>query len=1096
MTTPIIVQLTTGLTEGTSEVDAKKPGINYCENLDFSKVGEVSGRPGFVSHTGFGNRILDTVAGTTTDAGVTALGTISYDFSSMFKYRDSLGERPGLAANGRVWTWEGDRWADRLYCGSARVDRLADYFQYPSTLVSANTNTAVAYNYCQADLAAGGLPSRGAKGSPLLGGVNPTVENIQPGMTKFLSGGSCSVKHLSLGNTYHVTVGNTGVDTDAWFVVRKNNDHALTSVKLSAGGCEQNNGFNGNAPVCCTDDNASSVFGVPTVWAAYKNVAGNQVNFIRVNAITGALVAGPVAYALANVIGMCITSDSASNTLVATFTQTATKGIACRKFNATTLANVPASDVQFDPGAANNANYAVVCGWSPAKAVAFIAYGTNTTNDVTTVIGTYNPTGPVVVTLKTYGGTGSNTVWSPAHQPVKLKYANSGATAGHERMVMGLYFSARDTTSTGYPFSTWFSVDLTDLAKESGEVKLSGTGNPGLLAMGPVEGTLATGRALGPIVAPSCAIPGPNSESYRFSTFDFRQFSAAGGTDVALGVNEVVLISPRAASIGEETVISGSVPHAIARGYCFETVFSQVAPELTVTAVAGGTLAVGSYSLQAVWRWTDESGTVHRSAPSAITQTVSTAGANLTLRAVVQNLQLTNREIGDVYIELYSTDVAPTSSSPKTIRVVVAQGTGATTTLNWTTTLGGGYALYTNNGAILSNLPVSADGGVATVNRRMWVSDGKAVYASKKFSTGTNSGVAWNDDGPLTLKLPTPAGRILALEALDDKLIILCEHGIYMTQGDGPEDTGLGQDFLFPVMVSSLGVSNEVGSVATPRGIVFHVKNNTQANNQGYGGLYILTRGLNVEPIATNIQNELSIFQSGITGLVAELGVVAERDLLVCNIKANPNTHNFFVLDMRAGEPPGQWSVWTPPNADHAAGLVGGSLVGCAGVNGALWGLFGENGDFGTAAAGCFEGPPGFDAAFAVGDTTHSILQLLRTNHIYANGTDGLGWARVRAITTLSAPPIAAPQAYDETLAITQDETLLAPDSTGTATTFAVVLGGKWPSARPALEYRLPNQKCSQLQIQLTAIPAIARWSVLRLDTTPKNTKAPANNRR
>lgn len=1070
-TTPIIVPLTNGLTEDISDLDARRPGIAYCENIDFTKTGEVQGRPGFTSKNGFETRLSDTTGGVPTDLGTIEITSVNNYISSVFRYRDSNGERPGITATGRMWTYESDRWVDRLYCGVTRVERLVDFFKYP--LGVASNQPSVGYNFAPSDAAFSGTSSGG---TALLSEDNPSIEAFVPSTGGQLYGGACSA--FSGGIAYHCVVGNNKADNNLRMVVRTGNGFVLSSYVLQT---DCRIPFVTGNEICCCSDPASGT----TIWVVYLTTAGGgitQAKLLKVNASTGAVITSQT-YAIASCAGIWISVDSAADTLALAFTKFAVVGCFLRQFVASTLVNNAAADVTFDGAAPTNAQGPVVVGTINGTSAYFAYLHDSGTGNL--LIGKYTYAGAVATKIKTYYGQGTAPApgWAILHQPIKLQGPLAVAsTPAQTRFALGVTYFGHGNSGT------WFSLDITDMLIETGEARTGGTKQPGLLAMGPVE--VAVGVVSN---RPSAAMLGINSAGfdpsrYRVFSDEFRSFSANGGSDIASGLNEITLIYPRAAGIGEETVISGSVPRSIAKGYSFESVFPCVAPEMTATPIAGGALAVGSYSLQAVWKWVDDAGIIHRSAPSQTVATATTAGANLTLRCQVQNLQLHNRESGTIYIELYSTKQNPTAADPKVLQAVVAQTAGsALTQIDITAAWNlGNLPLYTNNGAILQNLPVSADGGVTTVNRRMWVSDGKSVYGSKKFKSDATDSVAWNDEGPLTLRLPTPAGRVLALEALDDKLIILCERGIYFTQGDGPEDSGLGSDFLFPVLISQLGVSNEQGSVQTARGVVFHSQNNTPTGLPGYGGVYLITHSLSVVLLSVPAQRELNIGDY-------ELAYVAERDLLVVNSK---RLSKVLVLDMRAGEN-GQWALWNNPNGDVTAGVTPGTCMACSGVNGALWGVYDRNSDATpTMAVGVLNAQPGYDSAFKIGDTTHAVQMTLETNHIYANTNDGLGWARLRGVSVLSRAVNNDPSnPYTQTITVFQDQTSKTPALSNTFTYAGTVTNNPWPTGRDAPEYRVPQQKCSQIKVVLSAIPAIPMWTALRLDVTPSRAKAPAAQR-
>lgn len=1114
-TLPIHIPLNNGVVDDTSEVDASSPGIIYGENLDFSKQSEVRGRPSFVSYTGFGKRILNN-SGTSpvvsADVGTDSPDNLPYNFASMFRYKDLSGYKPGIAANGRAWTWEGDRWADRLYIGSSRVDRVAEFLQAGGA--AATYPVAVGYNFAANGTT--GVPTGSSQGYSMLSGESMSIENTQPGAGTVLFGSACTA-YDSSSVAYHCVVGNDSTSNNLKLVVRVGDAQTLTAYTIATD-CKNAGAIGGavDAACCVTDPGAAATFSAPIIWVAYMHSGGGQVNFLRVNAATGAVVVGPVAYVLANVIGFWIgvNLSGGANSLVAGFTRSGgTKGIACRRYNATTLVNDAAGDAQFDSGAANNPLGPVVVGLFQFQGAntAFVAYTQGTGSGGILTIGRYVPATPSTQVYRVYGGANTGADWAIMHQPILVRGPNIQAgLTNTDRVVLGVHYNKIffSVTATEWPTGTWFALDLTDMnisLSGVGETKTLGTINPGILAQGPVAGTLGTSYVSGgQTPKPVSAIPNLIGNSYRFPSWDFKGFNANGGTDISLGLNEVTIITPKAASIGDETVISGSVPHSIVRGYAFDTCFPMEGPEFSVTVQAGGTLAVGSYTLQCCWKYVDESGTVRRSAPGAA-KSATTTLLNQTLQLIIQNPQLNNKDVGITYLEVYSTPVDAAASDPRRLQITIAPTSfSATTTISLstpvsTTTL----PLYTNNGAILQNQPVSAEGGVTVANRRMWVSDGRVVFASKKFRGDGSEAVAWNDDGPLTIRLPSGAGRILSLESVDDKVIILCQNGIYFTQGDGPEDSGLGPDFQVPIQISELGISSELASVATSVGVLFHSSNTPltslgggafKTGIQGSGGIYLIERNLGVRKVSFKTQDQFAT-QTTVDDFLSqscELAFVPEKDLLVINRKGTSTitsstraTSKLLVLELNSGK----WSLWTNPNGDQPTAQTPGTCVGMVGVKGSLWAIFDRSGLLAHYGVGSFEGFPGKDKAFFSGDTDHDYAMLVKTNHIYADGQSGTGWAKVRGITVLGNRP---GDAYTEKLDVTQDQYNALTQQTASVPAFSAGSPGVWPSTRDAPEYRLSNQKCSQIQIQIQATPAYAKWSALRLNTIPKRYKAPA----
>jgi hypothetical protein len=1081
-TMPLVVQLSGGINNKTSDANAIHPGISYSENTDFTKTAVVGPRPSLVSRNILGSRVL-TNGFPAVDPGTIEVATAPFSFTSMFKYRDSLGERPGLAANGRIWTWEDDRFTDRTYCGTARYERLAEFDFLLAGASITEPNAAIGYNFMP------GVQIQALSGTAMLSGTKPSIEGFVPSTSGKVYGGACSVVDGN-GDIWNCTVGqpSLGPAVNIVLVTRKNNNLSITTTTLKTD-CviTVNAGTDTRSTVCCTDENSQATFGVPCIWAAYPNAAGS-INVMRINAATGAIIAQST-YALANITALSIAVNSSTNTLVMGIMRTGVNGAACRLFNATTCVNTPAGDNQFNGASPSTNTAVVVIGISDqATPSALVAYQENSGTQKNTIVGKYIPATPTSFILKSFGSDDTLSGWIPAHNPVLISGPNN---KNNKRAVLGVYYDRVIQAVGTNPASlqtTYLALDFTDCVKEGvAETRTWGTNNPGILAIGTADSDLH------PPGKPQSAIVSTALDSYRFGGFQYKSFSSAGGQDFSIGINQIVLTYPKAAAIGEETVLSGSVPRSIARGYAFESIFVQGSPEVLVVTSAGGSLNIGSHTIQACWKWIDEAGVVHRSAPSQAPITAVTSAGNQTYSVTVTNLILHNRSNARVFIELYMTAVNPTTTSPKTLAVSNQQAAGATSLFLVTAeSPNGALSLYTNNGAVLQNTVVSADGGIATLNRRLFVSDGKVVFASKLIDSGNNNGISWNDEGPLSIRVPTPAGRIVSLEALDDKLFIFCEHGIFMTQGDGPDDTGLGSQFLSPVQISELGAQNERATVATAHGVAFYNPNTTASGLSGYGGVFLIDRGLNVKKISDDIQDIL-ISQGGSTFGQAHLAYVPERDLLVVNrfdsgtgAAGEPVGGFFLVLDMSAGNAPGQWSLWTTPNS-------GGVCLDLVGANGVLWGLFSNTGSSTNKyALGSFDGVSGTDAAVDALASPVDYRMLVRTNHIFANNSDGLGWSRIRTITPTGDKPLA--NTYTQTIGVTLDQEATYADST--VVTNTTPSGTPWPVPRDAAEYRLPNQKCSQIQITLSATPAVARWTAVRLDVIPFGNKAPANQRR
>lgn len=1021
----IVIPLIDGASEDTSDLDAKSPGLQYVENIEFGRRGEVRGRPGFVTHDAMGFRNFDNIAASIpVDGGTVSLGTTGYSPRSLFRYKDAVGERAGLLCDGRVFTWEGDRFTDRLFAMSARSDRLVQVQQFTSD--NQTNQMACADNY-----ALGCSDSRQA----MFLGTNPTQEYFVPGRN--VRGNSDNV--TTGGHTYHCTVGNTGSDNNLRLFVRRDYDNTLTITTIKTD-CV-NPSVLGDAPCC-------SAFG-SSLFVLYKRTgATDHLVLLKVDPVTST-VTTTTDFSVTPVgpphVLKGLWVNATAGVVYVAFTHEAT-GAYVKVFNTSCVDQ--ALDATLDGATVRLSAGPVVIGAKSAT-VAWVAYTREASvgsvyRDL--VIGKYQ-TAPRADIARVYFGStvGANAPalsWGITHQPLLLG----------SRVILGISAGQGQTSILG---STWYDIDVTDLALSSGDSGLGKTTNPGYVAMGPTQGTKEPFGPQAAVVVQQSSF-GVNG-TYRFPTMDYTRFSAAGSSTPALGINQVTLQGAQATQVGEETIISGSVPHAIARGYSTELEFPFLgAPELTATAnAAGATLPNGSYTLQATWRWTDEAGIVHRSGPS-LPATVATTGPLPSIQWTALTYQLSEREYSRVYLELWCTDTNPNATAPKYLvaetpadgttgnQVIQALVTGPVSTT--------GETLYTSGGAVFANSTVSGDGGVAVIGRRVWLSNGTKTFASKRLpGTTPNGAPAWNDEGVLEVVTPSTAGRVIALQPMDDKLVLLCERGIYLTQGEGPDDTGVGPDFLYPVKVADLGLSGPRGSVSTDKGIFFHsVNTGATGSDNAYGGIWLLDRG---------------------AGLTQVSGPVIDEALTApCDLTYNPEREMLYVgtastiltLDARAKE----WSVWPVP-----LNLTLFSTVGNAA--GVLWACGPGGGS--NLGPGAFTGVAGSDVL----GTTDPYTMLVRTNHIYANGEDGLGWANVRSIKVLGHTAT-----HLLSIDLTYDD--LGPTA---HKEFPLLTGGtspSWPSERYAPEWKIPRQKCSSLQVQLSATPATGAWVALRLDVLPR----------
>jgi hypothetical protein len=153
-------------------------------------------------------------------------------------------------------------------------------------------------------------------------------------------------------------------------------------------------------------------------------------------------------------------------------------------------------------------------------------------------------------------------------------------------------------------------------------------------------------------------------------------------------------------------------------------------------------------------------------------------------------------------------------------------------------------ALYTTGDALEADAPPSSN-LLVTFKDRVFLA-GQADGYALRFSTVTPVGeaVAFNDT--LAVTVDQRGGPITALAVLDDKLLIFKESAIFALAGDGPTNTGAGQDYGAPSLITTdTGCSNPSSIVTVPQGIMFQTPK----------GFYLLDRGLNCSYLGEQIES-------------------------------------------------------------------------------------------------------------------------------------------------------------------------------------------------------------------------------------------------
>ena len=251
----------------------------------------------------------------------------------------------------------------------------------------------------------------------------------------------------------------------------------------------------------------------------------------------------------------------------------------------------------------------------------------------------------------------------------------------------------------------------------------------------------------------------------------------------------------------------------------------------TATSATGGVLDDGSYGYCAVYRWVDNYGQIHRSAPSpALTVVLSGGGSNEQATVRVPSLRLTAKS--NVTIELYRTEDAGTlfyklaESANTTSADYVDFADTATTDAQ----LISKELLYTTGGVLENTAPPSAKICINHGNRiaLTGLENPWAVELSKLRAEGAP--VEFNDT--IRRQVDPVGGANSALASMDNTLIIFQPTACFAMVGDGPDNLGQNDNWNEPELLSAdIGCSEPASIVRTPHGLMF----------KSQKGIYLLT---------------------------------------------------------------------------------------------------------------------------------------------------------------------------------------------------------------------------------------------------------------
>lgn len=319
------------------------------------------------------------------------------------------------------------------------------------------------------------------------------------------------------------------------------------------------------------------------------------------------------------------------------------------------------------------------------------------------------------------------------------------------------------------------------------------------------------------------------------------------------------------------------------------------------TATTGGNISDGNYQYAAVYSWVDNQGQLHRSAPSpALNISLSGATNTQTQTITVPTLRITEKST-DVVIELYRTEATGTifykvtSVSSPTYNDQTVDSINIVDTIS-DTNLIDNEILYTTGGVLENIAPPSAS-IIETFQGRIFLA-GLEDENQIQFSKVRNelSPVEFNDTQIINVN--ARGGKIVALAAMDDKLVIFKERAIFYLSGQGPNNLGEQNNFIEPELITNdVGCLSQNSIVLMPDGLMF----------QSQKGIYTLTRNLQIAYTGSPVEhlNNLS---------VKSANLVTSQNVVIFITEAQALVFNYFIQ---------KWTTYTNHNGISATSLNG-----------------------------------------------------------------------------------------------------------------------------------------------------------------------------
>lgn len=295
----------------------------------------------------------------------------------------------------------------------------------------------------------------------------------------------------------------------------------------------------------------------------------------------------------------------------------------------------------------------------------------------------------------------------------------------------------------------------------------------------------------------------------------------------------------------------------------------------SATATVGGNMSDGNYSYVAVYKWTDNNGRDHFSAPTPLALEVVLSGGTATQTVDIDVPTLRITEKNDVTIELYRTEnngtiyykvtdpLSPTLNDTSVDSVTIVDTISDADLI-------ARELLYTTGG-VLENIAAPACYLIASHNNRLVVvpsENRNTVLFSKQLEEGKPvqfTDIIYREVDPV-------GGDVSGIKAMDEKLVIFCKDACFYIIGEGPNNLGQQDNFTQPeILATDIGCTNVDSIVLTPNGMMFKSRK----------GIWTLAKSLNMQYTGSRVEefNDRTITSAQVVGELNQIRFICSEEL-------------------------------------------------------------------------------------------------------------------------------------------------------------------------------------------------------------------------